>query len=146
MISISAADEKAKRIALQAHNMLATQQALRTTTSEIQVEAADGVLALKGRVRTNSHRNLAQRLAQTAINGWQLRNELISDEALALEIAQRLAADPRTAAAQVRCDVFLGVVTLQGTVKGPWQHQAVLEVVGKVPGVASVNDQLNVVS
>lgn len=146
MISISAANDQAKRIALQAYDMLSTQQALRTTTSEIEVEAAEGVLVLKGRVRTNSQRNLAQRLAQTAVNGWQLRNELISDEALALEIAARLAGDPRTASAQVQCDVFLGTATLRGTVHGPWQHQAVLELVSKVPGVARVNDQLNVVS
>lgn len=145
MISVQATDETAKKVALRALDLLEQQQALRTTTSAIVVEASPGELALKGRVRTNTLRNLAQRLARSAVNGWQLRNELISDEQLALDIAARLASDPRTATADVRCEMFLGVAHLKGMVHGKEQQQAVVEVVRQVPGVVGVNDYLTVI-
>jgi osmotically-inducible protein OsmY len=140
-----AKDEAAKRMALRAYDLLAQEQALRTTTSVIVIEAAAGELALKGRVRTNNLRNLAQRLARHAMNGWQLHNELISDEQLALDIAAKLAMDPRTAMADVRCEMFLGVANLKGVVRSKRQHQAVLELAEQVPGVAGINDFLAIV-
>lgn len=145
MISVSATNEDARRIAMQAYDLLADEQPLRTTTSEIRLEAAEGTLAIKGRVRTNNHRNLAQRLAQTAVDGWQLRNELISDEALTLELAAKLAMDPRTATANMRNEIFLGVAHLKGVVESREQRQAVLELAQQIPGITSVNDLLTVV-
>ena len=142
MISVWATDETAKRMALRTQDLLAQQQSLRTTTSVIVVEAASGELSLKGRVRTNTLRNLAQRLARNATDGWHLHNELISDEQLAMDIAARLAMDPRTVMADVRCEVFLGVVNLKGVVKSPDQRQAVVELARQVPGIVSVNDLL----
>lgn len=145
MISVQATDEKARKVALRALDLLEQQQALRTTTSAIVVEARPGELALKGRVRTNNLRNLAQRLARSAVNGWQLRNELISDEQLAVDIAAKLAHDPRTATADVRCEIFLGVAHLKGVVRSEEQHQAVLELARQDPGVVGVNDYLTIV-
>lgn len=145
MISISATTEDAKDVALRAFDYLSEEQALRTTTSDILIEAEDGVLALKGRVRTNNLRHLAHRLAQAASDGWQLHDELISDEALALDIASRLAMDPRMSGADIRCEVYLGEANLKGVVYGTSQRDAALALAGSVPGVAGVNNLLTVV-
>ena len=144
MITVLAHGKEAERVAWKAHDLLRREQTLRTTTSDIVVEAREGCLSLKGRVRTNLLRNLAQRLAQSVLNGWQLENELVSDEALALEVAARLAQDPRTADADVRCEVYFGVAHVKGVVASPEQRAAVLEVVAQVPGVTGTKDLLNV--
>lgn len=144
MISVSATTEDAKDVAQRAYDLLAEEQGLRTTTSDILIEAAAGTLVLKGRVRTNNLRGLAQRLARAASDGWQLQNELISDETLAVAIATQLALDPRTAAADMRCEVYLGAVNLKGVVHTTAQRDAALELARAVPGVEGVNDLLTV--
>jgi len=144
MISVSATTEDAKDVAQRAYDLLAEEQALRTTTSDILIEAAAGTLILKGRVRTNNLRGLAQRLARAASDGWQLQNELISDEALAVAIASQLALDPRTAGTDIRCEVYMGVTNLKGMVHSTAQRDAAIEQARMVPGVEAVNDLLTV--
>lgn len=144
MISISATTEDAKDVAFRAFDFLSEEQALRTTTSDILIEAADGQLVLKGRVRTNNLRGLAHRLAQAASNGWQLHDELVSDDELALEIGSRLAMDPRMARTDIRSEVYMGSVNLKGRVHTTAQRDAALELAGSVPGVGSVNNLLTV--
>jgi osmotically-inducible protein OsmY len=144
MISISASTEDAKDVAQRAFDYLSEEQALRTTTSDILIEAEAGVLALKGRVRTNNLRGMAHRLAKAASDGWQLRDELVSDEDLALEIASRVAMDPRTARTDVRCEVYLGSANLKGVVHSTAQRDAALELARSVPGVESVSSLLTV--
>jgi osmotically-inducible protein OsmY len=79
------------------------------------------------------------------LNGWQLQNNLIADDRLAMDLAARLAADPRTAVANVRFEVFLGVAYLGGTVNSPEQRAAALELAGHTPGVVQVQDRLTIV-
>lgn len=142
MIRISAKGEKAETIAMRAYDLLSEEQGLRTTTSDIEIEAQEGIVNLNGRVRTNIMRNLAQRLATSAANGWHLRNNLISDESLCLAIATRIALDDRTADANVRCEAFLGVAYLKGFVRNPEQRAVALELASSVPGVTRVEDHL----
>ncbi|MEA3336968.1 MAG: BON domain-containing protein [Chloroflexota bacterium] len=142
MIRVSAQDEKAQEIAWQVYDQLSEEQALRTTTSDILVEAQEGVVSLTGRVRTNAISHLAQRVGSTGLDGWILKNNLISDEALAFELADRLAADPRMADDNVRVDVFLGVATLRGWVPGLEQRDVAIEIASAVPGVVRVDDHL----
>jgi osmotically-inducible protein OsmY len=61
-----------------------------------------------------------------------------------MDLAARLAADPRTATANVRFEVFLGVAYLGGTVNGPEQRAAALELAGQTPGVIKVEDRLSI--
>ena len=117
MITVSATDEKAQEIAWKAYDLMWEEQGLRTTTADIAIEAVIGVLTLNGRVRTNNLLELAERLARSAIDSWQLHNNLISDDALALALAGKLAADRRTMDANVRIEVFMGVAYLKGTVR-----------------------------
>ncbi|MCA9871881.1 MAG: BON domain-containing protein [Anaerolineae bacterium] len=55
-------------------------------------------------------------------------------------MATQAAADPRTADANVRFDVFLGVAHVLGTVGSQQQRETVLELAGSVHGVSRVED------
>ena len=142
MITVSATGERAQEVAWQAYDLMSAHQALRTTTSDITIDAVEGKLTISGRVRTNVLWNLAYRLAKTAANGWQLQVNLISDEALALTLARKIAQDPQTTTANVRPDVYLGVVHLKGTVQSPEQREAILKLAQQEPGVVKVEDSL----
>lgn len=145
MITVSATDERAQQLAWKVYDLMWEEQGLRTTTADIAIEAAEGVLTLTGRVRTNNLHELAERLARVAVDGWQLQNNLVSDEALALALASKLAADRRTMDANVRFEVFMGVAYLKGTVRSKEQHATVLDLVAQVPNVVRLEDQLAVV-
>jgi osmotically-inducible protein OsmY len=145
MIKVSVKDEKASVVAGQVYDQLWSEQGLRTTTADIEVEATEGAVTLNGRVRTGILRRQAERLARVGLNGWQLQNNLIADDRLAMDLAARLAADPRTAVANVRFEVFLGVAYLGGTVNSPEQRAAALELAGHTPGVVQVQDRLTIV-
>ena len=144
MITVSATDEKAQEVAWKAYDVMSEEQGLRSTTADIAIEASDGALTLNGRVRTNNLFELAERLARSAIDGWHLHNNLISDDEVALALAGKLATDQRTMDANVRFEVYLGVAYLKGTVRDKDQHATVLELTGKVPHVVRIEDQLTV--
>lgn len=145
MIRLTIKDESAGVVAGQVYEQLWSEQGLRTTTADIEIEAAEGAVTLNGRVRTGILRRQAEQLARVGLNGWQLQNNLIADDRLAMDLAARLAADPRTAAANVRFEVFLGVAYLGGTVNSPDQRAAALELAGHTPGVVQVQDRLTIV-
>ncbi len=142
MLKVSAAGGGMERRAWQVYDLLAKDPVLRSTTSDIVIEALGDGLMLNGRVRTNRICNLAQHWATMAGNGLPLQNNLISDEALATDLATRLALDPRTAGADVHIDVFMGAVYLKGAVQSGEQWQAVLEISEGLPGCVSVKDLL----
>lgn len=144
MIKVSLKDERAGVVADRIYSQLWAEQSLRTTTADIEIEAEQGAVALNGRVRTQIQRRLAERLAQAGLNGWQLHNNLVADDQLAIDLAGRLAVDPRTATANVRFEAYLGVVYLSGTVHGEQQHTAVLELARQSPDVVKVEDRLAV--
>ena len=142
MIRVVAEDEEAERLAWQVYDSLAVQQSLRTTTSDGGGEGRGGHLSLNGRGRNTLMRSWADRQAKGAMNGWQLRNNRISDESLALKLASRLAADPRTATADVRLEVFLGTVYIKGVAHSAQQRDAVRELIAAEPSVRGVEGSL----
>lgn len=142
MIKVSIKDESASAMAGQVYDQLWSEQGLRTTTADIEIEAVQGAVALNGRVRTGLLRRQADRLARASLDGWQLHNNLIADDAVAMDMASRLAMDSRTAAANVRIELFLGSVYLSGTVQSEQQRAAVLELANHTPGVVRVEDHL----
>lgn len=145
MITVSIKDENAGAVADQVYRQLWSEQGLRTTTADIEIEAVEGAVALNGRVRTHTLRGQAERLARAGLNGWQLRNNLIADDQLAMDLAARLAADPRTASANVRFEVYLGVVYLTGRVDSEQQRAAVVEVVSRAANVVKIEEHLVIV-
>lgn len=142
MIKLSVKDESAGGVAGQVYEQLWSEQGLRTSTADIEIEAAEGVVTLNGRVRTGVLRRQADRLARAGLNGWQLHNNLIADDQVAMDLAARLAADTRTAAANVLIDVYLGSAYLNGAVQSEQQRAAVLELANRTPNVARVEDHL----
>jgi osmotically-inducible protein OsmY len=144
MIKLSIKDESASAVAEQVYDQLWSEQGLRTTTADIEIDAAQGVVALNGRVRTGILRRQADRLARASLDGWQLQNNLVADDAVAMDLAGRLAMDSRTASATVRIEVFLGNIYLSGLVRNEQQRAAVLELVSRNPNVIRVEDQLAV--
>jgi osmotically-inducible protein OsmY len=144
MIKVSIKDEQASSVAGQVYDRLWSEQGLRTTTADIEIEAMEGAVTLNGRVRTHSLRRQAERLARAGLNGWQLHNNLISDDQLAMDLAGRLAADARTVTANVRIEVFLGVAYLGGTVNSQEQRATVLELANQAPNVVKIEDRLTI--
>ncbi len=142
MITVSIKDEAASSVAAKVYDRLWSEQGLRTSTADIVIAAEAGAVALNGRVRTNNLRRQAERLARVSVNGWQLHNNLIADDQLAIDLAARLAADPRTVTANVRFEVYLGVAYLSGVVNSPEQRAAALELAAQTPGVIKVEDHL----
>lgn len=142
MIKLSIKDESASSVAGQVYEQLWSEQGLRTTTADIEIEATEGAVALNGRVRTGILRRQADRLARAGLNGWQLHNNLIADDQLAMDLAARLASDSRTTAANVRIEVYMGSACLNGTVQSEQQRAAVLELANRTPHVVRVEDHL----
>lgn len=146
MIRYTASSEDAQAFAVKAYELLSTEQFLRTTTSDITIEAEQGTLKLTGRVRTNIMRERAGQLARVAANGWTLENNLISDEALCYEIAARLAQEPNLDDTSIRCETYLGTAYLKGSVRNAEQRDRALQIAGQVPGILKVVDHLNLTS
>ncbi len=142
MIKLSIKDASASAVGEQVYDQLWSEQGLRTTTADIEIEAAQGAVALHGRVRTGILRRQADRLARASLDGWQLHNNLIADDAVAMELASRLATDSRTATANVRIEVFLGSAYLSGTVQSEQQRVAVLELAHHTANVVRVEEHL----
>lgn len=140
MIRVSAVNEANAEVVWRAHDLMSDEQGLRTTTADIEIVGGDQSLTLLGRVRTEVLYDHADQLAHKAAGAWSVDNRLINDEQLAMQISGRIGTDPRTANADLRIDVFLGVARVIGAVHGQQQREAVLELTASVPGVARVED------
>lgn len=141
MIRVSTVNESNAEVVWRVYDLLAEEQGLRTTTADIEITDGDQSIILAGRVRTEVLYGMADRLARQAAGSWAVDNRLISDEALIVEMAAMAGSDPRTADADVRFDVFLGVAHVSGTVRSQQQREALLELVASVPGVSRVEDE-----
>lgn len=140
MIHVSAVNEANAEVVWRAHDLMSDEQGLRTTTADIEIVGGVQSLTLLGRVRTETLYDLADRLARKGAGGWSVDNRLIDDGQLAMRISSKVGSDPRTADADLRFDVFLGIVRVIGAVHGQEQREAVLELAASVPGVARVED------
>ncbi|HRI56748.1 MAG: BON domain-containing protein [Anaerolinea sp.] len=142
MIKLSVKDESTSAAADQIFSQLWSEQGLRTTTADIEIVATQDAVALNGRVRTGLLRRMADRLARSSLNGWQLHNNLVADDQMAMDLAARLASDARTADANLRIEVYFGSVVLVGAVQSDAQRAVVLELVRQAPHVTRVEDHL----
>lgn len=142
MIKLSVKDESTSAAADLIFSQLWSEQGLRTTTADIEIVATQDAVALNGRVRTGLLRRMADRLARSSLNGWQLHNNLVADDQMAMDLAARLASDARTADANLRIEVYFGSVVLVGAVQSDAQRAVVLELVRQAPHVTRVEDHL----
>jgi osmotically-inducible protein OsmY len=117
---------------------------LRMCRHSMSVQVNDGRVRLTGAVRTTTMKLVAEELARRVPGVQEVQNDLVSDSELQLQVAQRLAADPRT---RLLTDVvtvrsFLGTVHLGGQVDSGTRREAAAKVAGEVKGVRQVLDEL----
>ena len=104
----------------------------------VRVHVAGGIVELRGHARTPMHRHLAERAARSVPGVLEVRNRLVDDESLALEVAQVLTQDPVVRRAHLRVDSRLGEVTLEGQLPSEAAWQQATELARAVPGVKAV--------
>ncbi len=110
----------------------------------IEVKAQDGVVELRGYVRTRASKAVAGELARAVPGVREVHNNLISDTDLDLAVAMALANDERTAkySPNVLVRAMLGTVHLVGHVPSVEVKAAAEEVAHGVPGVRAVLNRL----
>jgi hypothetical protein len=110
----------------------------------IEVKVQDGVVELRGYVRTRTSKTVAGELARSVPGVRQVQNNLISDTELDMAVAMALANDERTReyCPQILVRVMLGTVHLVGHVPSAEVKAAAEEVARSVPGVRGVLNRL----
>jgi osmotically-inducible protein OsmY len=135
---------------------------------DIDVTTENGVVTLKGEVRSQTERRQAVRLArettgvrdvvdrlmvrahtsdgrgQTIPGGDEISKVTQSDPVILTQIKTKFAVDPDVSAFAIDVDVDDGVVTLTGTVKNEQARQRALALARSVQGVKRVSDNLTV--
>ncbi len=104
----------------------------------IHIELHDGVVVLIGHVAKLFHQGRIQDLVEEVPGVSAVRNELIADRDLTIEVAQALANNPLTRASIIRVGAFHGWIHLQGDVPLPQVCAAAEEVAASVQHVRGV--------
>lgn len=115
---------------------------LRASGSSVDLEARDGVVTLRGRVRTLPLKAVAGKRASEVRGVRQVDNQLVADPELVWRVATALRDNPRTAGSIITVDVRLGVVHLGGKVQDAETQQAALAVARAVESVVGVLSEM----
>lgn len=110
--------------------------------STIRVEVVDGVVTLSGNVSHMTNRHMAEDLAGKVEGVKEVRNQLVSDDALSIQVAAAIGKDERCANTFPRVYAHGGVVTLSGTMPSLEAKMAAAEIAQRVPGVRAVRNVL----
>lgn len=110
----------------------------------LAIDADGGRVVLSGMVRNHSAKETAEQLAKKVKGVTGVENRLVVDLDVELAVSQALAADSRTSILfpGVLVGVVFGVVYLKGDAPSADAKKAATEVTFKVPGVASVSNEL----
>ncbi|HEY7781303.1 MAG TPA: BON domain-containing protein [Ktedonobacterales bacterium] len=117
---------------------------LRIDLRGIQVLAADGELWLCGHISSDLNKRAAEDQVRDIQGVATVHNELVADTDLASDVANALAADPRTQGQYIGVYPDLGVVTLRGAVNGTAARDVATSTADAVPGVERVINELAV--
>jgi osmotically-inducible protein OsmY/sporulation protein YlmC with PRC-barrel domain len=104
----------------------------------IDVTVGAGVVLLQGHATTPVSRAGAERAAQNVRGVLAVRNQIVTDGAIQLAVAQALASDERTCGHRLYFHVQRGVVSVSGEVSSAAARTAVEAVAGSVPQVRAV--------
>ncbi|MDH7485686.1 MAG: BON domain-containing protein [Anaerolineae bacterium] len=128
------------------HQAILSFDPLRMFSHAMSVQVNDGRVQLLGTVRTPMMKRMAEELARKVPGIQGVQNNLLTDTELQLQVAQRLAADPRTRLLtdEVTVRGFLGTIYLQGSVDSAARREIAAKVAGEVPGVRQVINELSV--
>lgn len=129
---------------VEARDALFNYPRLRIDLRGVQVLAADGELWLCGHISSDLNKRVAEDQVRDIQGVAAVHNELITDTDLASEIANALAADPRTRGQYIGIYPDLGEVTLRGAVNAAAARDAATAIADAVPGVERVINQLAV--
>jgi osmotically-inducible protein OsmY len=117
---------------------------LRATRPILDVTVHDGLVHMRGRVRTSAIKEIAELLVHQLQPVRAVRNELIADPEVVRAVADAFAADPDLGPACPIVDARDGVVILIGDVPSDALARRAVEVASSVPLVASVTSHLRV--
>lgn len=106
------------------------------------VEASDGVLYLRGNVRTAAARGWAQQCAQQVDGALEIRNEVIDDPALEIAVAKALAEASLFRQARVFVRAVRGDIILTGYVPSLAVQREIERVAAAVEGVRGLTAKL----
>lgn len=136
--------DRQERLARQVETMIESYTPWRASGSRVQVSCHNHICTLRGIARSRTLKSLAAALARRVEGVREVRNELVCDTDLQVEVSRRLAADERTRAVapSVTVRVLLGAVDLHGLVADEAARRAVAKVAGEVPGVVQVVNHL----
>lgn len=117
---------------------------LRATRPILDVTVHEGLVYMRGRVRTSAIKEIAELLVHQLAPVRAVRNELIADPEVVRAVADAFAADPELGPACPIVDARDGVVILIGDVPSDELARRAVEVASSVPLVASVTSHLRV--
>ncbi len=119
---------------------------LRELLLPIAVEVEDGVVTLKGWVRTPAMKHMATKLALEVPGVKDVRNQLIADDELEREVALALERDPALEDdfPGIFVDALAGAVTLWGHVSSEENKARAQEIAQSIHGVRKVINDLKV--
>lgn len=108
----------------------------------IEVETSDGVVKLRGNVRFPATISELERVTKGLAGVLGVKNLLISDREIELEVAAALARDPLTRPLGLVITAFVGRVRLEGKVPSPEVRKTALKIARETKGVRGVVDAL----
>lgn len=117
---------------------------------DLEVVAQQGVMTVSGTVDTLEAKRVAIDLAETikgvraVVDSVKVRASSRDDSRIRADALNSLQHDAGTSAGQIMLDVRNGSATLQGTVSSSSQRWLVEDVLGRVPGIVSIHDDLRV--
>ncbi len=127
----------------------------RVDASEVSVEVSNGTVTLRGNVPTFLARSAAFEDAWAVLGVTDVRNqtivkypptiELPVDEDIKTDVERVLSANPNIDVKDILVTVDAGTVTLEGTVEAYWKKVYAEELIGDLPGVIDIRNNLGVV-
>jgi osmotically-inducible protein OsmY len=118
---------------------------LRATRPDLDISVHEGLVHLRGRVRTSAIKEIAELLVHRLPAVRAVRNDLIADPEVVRAVADAFAVDPEIGPACPIVDCRDGVVILIGAVPSDEIARRAVELAIAVPLVASVTSHLRVV-
>jgi len=110
----------------------------------VHVEVDEGIVRLRGHVRTRELRQAAEELAWRVRGVLGVDNGLFADEEITQEVAKAIEGDSRVTVRDLKVTSLLGAVELEGVVSSDAEREVVAEIARRVPGVQGVNNLLRV--
>jgi osmotically-inducible protein OsmY len=125
--------------------VLLNYEPLRATRPVIDVTLEQGLVHIRGRVRTSAIKEIAELLVHQIADVRAVRNDLVADPEVVRAVADVLAADPEIGPVCPIIEARDGVVILVGPVPSEALARRAVELASNVTLVASVSNHLQVV-